>query len=84
MHKDDIPTIGLYRLVDPLGVIEGKQGRGNMRDRLRPDYGMIAGALVLVGLLALIIWSWLLLLARAFAQHDPPLQKSVTRPAFRG
>lgn len=50
MHKD-IPTIGLYRLTDPLGVIEGKQGRGAMRgNRPRFDFGTIAAVLVLAGL----------------------------------
>ena len=58
MRKDDIPTIGLYRLADPLGIIEGEQGRGNMRlYRVRFDYGMIAGAFIIAGLLALIVWN---------------------------
>jgi len=55
-----MPTISLYRLSTPLGSIDAKPKRGtNMRGARRQfDYGAIAGALILAGLLAVIImWS---------------------------
>jgi hypothetical protein len=53
-----MPTLSLYRLAAPLGSIKVKPNRDGMRrTRHQFDYGAVAGALILVGLLLVIIWS---------------------------
>ena len=54
-----MPTVAQYRLNGQLGLMKAKPRRGtNMRATRRQfDYGAIAGALILAGLLAFIMWS---------------------------
>ena len=54
-----MPTISLYRLAAPLGSINATPKRGDSMRRTQRqfDYGAIAGALILAGLLLVIIWS---------------------------
>ena len=53
--KKIMPTISLYRLTAPVGSI--KNGDSTRRPRRQIDYGVIVGAVVLVGLLIAIIWN---------------------------